>query len=209
MRMTNIRPGTSVRKCVILCMGGKKNSRCTHQVCPHCGGFQVWRCGPASQRAQVFFFFFFLSWEDPDLTAFLCQSDDQQIQLLMKSRQLFTVWRRGEEGRGGEHLGQLSRVIQPLSQSVHTSTQTLNFLPFPSPESSWSMLSEALRGCLVTTVHPDAFSSLGWTPYKKGEPVWIVMSESEEDRGDCSGDLKVLFVSKVEFWVSFPTRFGM
>ena len=113
------------------------------------------------------------------------------------------------EGRGGEGREPRSavRVIQPLSQSVHASTQTLNFLPFPRAESLWSMLSEARRGCLVTTVHPDAFSLLGWRPYKKGKPVWMVMSESKKDRGDCSGGVKVIFVSKV--WVSSPAHCGM
>lgn len=200
--MRNIRPGTSVRKCVILCIGEKKQ-----QVHPS-GVSTLRRISGVAMRCCLSASSSLFVWGGSRPDSF---SLSKWWSTDPAPNEVPSVVHSLEEGRG-ERRGEPQsavRVIQPLSQSVHTSTQTLNFLPFPSPESLWSMLSEALQGCLVTTVHPDAFSLLGWTPYKKGEPVWIVMSESEEDRGDCSGDLKVLFVSKVEFWVSFPTRFGM
>ena len=83
--------------------GGKKNSRCTHQVCPHCGGFQVWRCGPASQRAQVFFFFFFfvLGGSRPDsFSLSKWWSTDPA------PNEVPSVVHSLEEGRGGERRGE-------------------------------------------------------------------------------------------------------
>lgn len=156
------------------------NSRCTSQVCPHCGwgqraGFQVWRCS-AAQSLNWCDFWAGGFWEGSRLDSFLCQ------EMINRStpnevHQLLTVWRGGEDREREEERGaSVSCQCDSATVTVFSYQHTpLNFLPFPSPESFRSMLSNALQGCLVTTDHPDAFSLLGWKPYNKAKPPWIVM----------------------------------
>lgn len=158
------------------------------QVSPHCGSaggrawLQVWRWGCSSK---------------PELSlSFLGRIQTWQLSLSIDDPQIHSYWSPHSSQFGGARQRERERslsqlpVIQPLPHWFHTSTRThlllffLNFLPFPSLESFKSMLSGGLQGCLVTPDQPDAFSSLGWWPYEKAKPHWMVVVPRQEDRSD-------------------------
>lgn len=126
----------------------------------------MWRCG-AARRFSAQVFLGRIQTRQP----FLCQvminrSTPNEV------HQLFTVWRvrwwwGGDRGR---EEPQTSCQCDSDTVRLHSHQHPpLNFLPFPTPGSFRSMLSTAPQGCLVTTDQHDAFSLLGWRPYKKSK----------------------------------------
>ncbi len=128
-----------MRGCLFFLHHPNLRSRYTYQVSPHCGssqraGFQVWRCS-AARSLNCCDFELRISGKDPDLTAFSVNrwSTDP---LLMKS---ISCSQFGEGGktqrervreRETEEPQSAVSVIQPLSQSIHTSTHHLTFFQF-------------------------------------------------------------------------------
>lgn len=124
-----------MRGCFYLHHPNLSNDRCTYQVSHPCGSGQKacsdFRCGSAAQSLNGHDFEFFLGGEGSRRDSLICQlminrSSPKEV------HQCFTVSRgvRTEREREREEPQSAVSVIQPLSESIHTSTHHLTFFHF-------------------------------------------------------------------------------